>query len=67
MRFLTRLLNSRIWILLSIGCSFFALYEGVEKIIAGHEIEGVLELLVMMVIAVNLATNSRCLPFTWTS
>ncbi len=61
MRFLTRLLDSRIWIVLSVGCSFFALYEGIAKIIAGHEIEGVLDLLVMIVIAVNLANKFKML------
>lgn len=56
-----RILNSRIWIALSIVCLFFALYEAIEKTIEGNEIEGVLDFLVMLVIAVNLVNKLKML------
>lgn len=58
---LVRLLNSRIWIALSIVCLFFALYQSIEKTIEGKEIEGVLDFLVMLVIAVNLVNKLKML------
>ena len=58
-RTLGQLLHSRTWIALSLACSLFALYEGVEKIVAGDEIEGILDLVVMAVITINLVNRVK--------
>jgi hypothetical protein len=58
---LARILNSRVWIGLSIVCLFFALYETAEKIIMGHDVEGLLDGLVTVVIAVNLVNKLKWL------
>ena len=60
-RTLNDLLTSRPWIALSIGCSLFALYEGVTKLLAGHEIEGLLDLLVLIVLVINYVNRVKAL------
>ena len=60
-RTLTQLLNSRSWIILSIGCSLWAVYEGIVKIIAGYDIEGVLDLVLAAVFTVNFINRLRML------
>lgn len=52
-RTVSQLLHSRAWLALSLVCALFALYEGVEKIVAGDELEGILDFVVMAVIAIN--------------
>ena len=58
-RTLSSLLESRPWLVLSIACALFALYEAVTKLIAGDEIEGVLDLVVTAVIAVNAVNRVK--------
>ncbi len=55
------LLALRPWIALSIGCSLFALYEGITKLVEGHEIEGILDLLLLIVLVVNYANRFKAL------
>jgi hypothetical protein len=55
------LLDSRPWIVLSIGCSLFAAYEGVTKIVAGNEIEGALDLLLTAVFVVNFVNRFKAI------
>jgi len=55
------LLDSRPWIALSIGCSLFAAYEGVTKIVAGNEIEGALDLILTVVFVVNFVNRFKAI------
>ncbi|HXP31361.1 MAG TPA: hypothetical protein VN832_09750 [Stellaceae bacterium] len=50
---LDRLLNSRLWVALSLACALFALYEAAAKIVAGDDIEGALDLVLFFVLLVN--------------
>lgn len=60
-RALSDLLDSRPWIVLSICCSLYALYEGVARILAGDTIEGVLDLILMIVFIVNFVNRFKAL------
>ena len=55
------LLDSRPWIALSIGCSLFALYEAVVKMVAGQTIEGVLDAVLAVVFVINFVNRFKAL------
>ena len=61
LRPLRPLVESRSWAALSIGCSLFALYEGIQKIIAGQAIEGALDLVLLIVFVVNFLNRFKAL------
>ena len=50
---LTPLLGSRSWILLSLTCALFSLYEAISKVIAGHELEGAADFVLTAVFLIN--------------
>jgi hypothetical protein len=61
LRPLRPIVESRPWAVLSIGCSLFALYEGIVKIAGGHPIEGLLDLVLTTVFVVNFLNRFKAL------
>jgi hypothetical protein len=56
---LNALFNSRPWLVLSIACALFALYEGGAKILTGHEFEGLSDLVLFIVLVVNFLNRFK--------
>lgn len=47
------LLESRSWVLLSLTCALFSLYEAISKVIEGHELEGAADFVLTAVFLIN--------------
>jgi hypothetical protein len=52
-------LKSRPWTVISIACALFALYEGATKILGGHAVEGISDLILFAVFLVNFVNRFK--------
>jgi hypothetical protein len=58
---LNRFLSSKTWAALSIACVLYALYESFEHLRGGHDLEGALDLVLLLVVLINLVNKVKWL------
>ena len=56
---LDRLFRSKSWVAISVACSLYALYEGVEKLWTGDPVEGAFDFVLTAVLVINLVNRSH--------